>query len=213
MTFIVAIDGPAASGKGTISQAVAEEFGFAHLDTGILYRIVGREALADLGPALDSDADITAIAQNISVEDLARTDLRTAAVAEAASRVAVIPGVRTALVEFQREFAKRPSGVVMDGRDIGTVICPDADVKLYVTASAEARAKRRTAELIGRGEDTQFETVLKDVEERDARDAERATAPMRPAEDAVTLDTSALSIDQAIAAAVEDIIKVYNSDT
>lgn len=203
MSFVVAIDGPAASGKGTIARAIAERFGFAHLDTGLLYRAVGRKALAELGPSLDEDDAIADIARNLTQEDIERDDLRTAAVAQAASKVAVIEGVRAALIQFQRDFAARPGGAVLDGRDIGTVICPDADVKLFVTASAETRADRRYKELAARGEETDYGTVLADVLARDARDADRESAPMKPAEDAITFDTSEMSVEEAIAGAID----------
>jgi len=198
MSFAVAIDGPAAAGKGTISKAVAAAFGFAHLDTGLLYRAVGAKVL--LG------ADPIAAAQSLMAEDLNADNLRTAEVAQAASKVAVISEVRAALVDFQRSFAARAGGAVLDGRDIGTVICPDAPVKLFVTASAECRADRRFKELSVKDPDTTFEQVLADVAARDQRDAERATAPMVAADDAVTIDTSDMTIDQAIAAA-SDVIK------
>lgn len=198
MSFTVAIDGPAAAGKGTISKAVATAFGFAHLDTGLLYRAVGAKVL--LG------ADPIAAAQSLMAEDLNADNLRTAEVAQAASKVAVIAEVRAALVDFQRSFASRAGGAVLDGRDIGTVICPDAPVKLFVTASAECRAERRFKELSVKAPDTTFEQVLADVIARDQRDAERATAPMVAADDAVTIDTSDMTIEQAIAAA-SDVIK------
>ncbi|MEJ6709977.1 MAG: (d)CMP kinase [Amylibacter sp.] len=207
MSFIVAIDGPAAAGKGTVAKAVAERFGFAHLDTGLLYRVVGRVALEKIGPALD-EAEVISLATQVDVVDLARGDLRTAAVAQAASKVAVIPEVRETLVVFQRNFAERSGGAVLDGRDIGTVICPNADVKLFVTASAEIRAERRFKELAAQGEETDFETVLEDVKARDARDSERDVAPLAAAADAVILDTSELSIEAAIAAAIEAVDRV-----
>jgi cytidylate kinase len=195
MSFTVAIDGPAAAGKGTIGRALAAHFGFAHLDTGLLYRAVGRRML-------QGEAPITAAAA-LTPEDLSEPDaLRTAEVAEAASKVAVIPEVRAALLDFQRAFARRSGGAVLDGRDIGTVICPEAEVKLFVTASAEVRAERRLKELLAAGFETDLATVLADVRQRDARDAERATAPMLAAGDALTLDTSAMSVDQAVAAAI-----------
>ncbi|MCE8514400.1 (d)CMP kinase [Ruegeria pomeroyi] len=197
MTFTVAIDGPAAAGKGTISKAVAAHFGFAHLDTGLLYRAVGRRTLK--GEAAE------AAARALRPEDLERDDLRTAEVAQAASKVAVVPEVRAALVDFQRAFARRAGGAVLDGRDIGTVICPEAEVKLFVTASAEIRAERRYLELVGKGHDTTREAVLADVRERDARDADRATAPMKPAKDAVLLDTSTMDIPTALSAAIAEI--------
>ncbi|WP_296430023.1 (d)CMP kinase [Yoonia sp.] len=194
MTFTVAIDGPAAAGKGTISKAVAAHFGFAHLDTGLLYRAVGAKVLA-------GEAAIAA-AEALDPADLENDDLRTPAVAQAASEVAVIPQVRAALVAFQQNFARREGGAVLDGRDIGTVICPHADAKLFVTASADCRAMRRFEELTAKGMDIAFETVLVDVKERDARDRSRATAPLVPADDAVLLDTSDLTIDDAVAQAI-----------
>jgi len=192
--FIVAIDGPAAAGKGTVSKAVAAHFGFAHLDTGLLYRAVGAKVLAGSEP---HEAALTLLP-----EDLEHDSLRTPDVAQAASKVAVIAEVRAALLDFQRSFAARAVGAVLDGRDIGTVICPDADVKLFVTASAEVRAQRRFAELSGRGIDDSYETVLADVVARDARDMERVEAPLKPADDATVIDTSRLLIEQAVAAAV-----------
>ena len=194
MRFTVAIDGPAAAGKGTISKAVAAHFGFAHLDTGLLYRATGRRILAGEDPI---DA-----AKTLRPEDLDRDDLRSADVAEAASRVAAIPEVRAALVTFQQDFARREGGAVLDGRDIGTVICPDADVKLYVTASDEVRAERRHLELTGKGADTTLAQVLADLSARDARDSQRDTAPMKPASDALLLDTTNLSIEAAVEEAV-----------
>jgi cytidylate kinase len=194
MSFTIAIDGPAAAGKGTISRAVAAHFGCAHLDTGLLYRATGRRVLDGLDPV--------AAAQSLRPEDLERDDLRTPEVADAASKVAAIAEVRAALVDFQRAFARRSGGAVLDGRDIGTVICPEAEVKLFVTASPEVRAERRYLELTGKGHDVTRAQVLADVKERDARDSERATAPLKPATDAVVLDTSDLSIDEAVARAI-----------
>lgn len=194
MPFTVAIDGPAAAGKGTVSKAVAARFGFAHLDTGLLYRAVGKKVL--------DGADPLAAAKALTAQDLEARGLRAPEVAEAASRVAVDPEVRTALVDFQRAFAARAGGAVLDGRDIGTVICPDAQAKLFVTASAEVRAERRYLELVAKGHDVSREAVLADVISRDQRDQERATAPLKPAEDAVVIDTSTLSIDDAVAAAI-----------
>lgn len=203
MAFTVAIDGPAAAGKGTISRAVAEMFGFAHLDTGLLYRATGRRTL--------DGTDALAAAHALKPEDLEAGDLRTPDVAQAASRVAAIPEVRAALVDFQRAFARRAGGAVLDGRDIGTVICPEADVKLYVTASDEVRAQRRLEELLGKDHETDFETVLADLQTRDARDSARATAPLKPAEDAVLLDTTNMSIDEAVAAACAEVRKVLGN--
>lgn len=187
MRFTVAIDGPAAAGKGTISRATAAAFGFAHLDTGLLYRAVGAKG-----------GDPVAAARSLSEADLARSDLRTLEAGQAASRVAVIGEVRAALVAFQRTFARREGGAVLDGRDIGTVICPEAEVKLYVTASAEVRAHRRWLEV---GGDEQ--QVLAEVRERDARDMGRADAPLRAASDALVLDTSAMTVEEAVARAAE----------
>lgn len=195
MSFTIAIDGPAAAGKGTISKAVAAHFGFAHLDTGLLYRAVGARMLAGEDPVT--------VAQTLTAEALSRDDLRTPEVAQAASKVAVIAEVRAALLDFQRAFARRDGGAVLDGRDIGTVICPEAEAKLFVTASAEVRAERRLTELLERGVETDFDTVLADVQARDARDRDRAEAPLVAAADAVVIDTSSLSIDAAVAAAIK----------
>jgi cytidylate kinase len=192
--FTVAIDGPAAAGKGTISKAVAAHFGFAHLDTGLLYRAVGARVAEGEDPV--------SAARTLTGDDLGRSDLRTQAVADAASTVATNQQVRQALVEFQRGFAAKEGGAVLDGRDIGTVICPDADAKLFVTARAEVRAERRWKELQASGMEAEFDTVLAEVEARDARDAGRKDAPMRQAADAVLLDTSDLTIGEAIARAV-----------
>lgn len=197
MAFTIAIDGPAAAGKGTISKAVAAHFGFAHLDTGLLYRATGRRTLDGTSP-LEA-------AQNLRAEDLQADDLRTPDVAQAASRVAALPEVRAALVDFQRAFARRAGGAVLDGRDIGTVICPEAEAKLYVTANDDIRATRRFKELSGSGHDVTYESVLADLRERDARDSARAAAPLKPAEDAVILDTSQMDIDAAVAQAIAHI--------
>ncbi|MCH2095492.1 MAG: cytidylate kinase [Rhodobacteraceae bacterium] len=195
--FTIAVDGPAAAGKGTISKALARHFMVAHLDTGLLYRAVGRKTLDGVG-AIEA-------AQALTADDLHTDDLRTPEVAQAASRVAVIAEVRSALFDFQRAFARRAGGAVLDGRDIGTVICPEAEVKLYVTASAQVRAMRRLQELTDAGHATDFARVLADVEARDARDMGRADSPLRPAEDAVTIDTSDLTIAQAVDAAVAQV--------
>lgn len=195
-SFTVAIDGPAAAGKGTISKAVAVHFGFAHLDTGLLYRAVGAKTL--------TGADPIQAAQSLTPADM-QGDLRTPEVAQAASKVAVIAEVRAALVDFQRNFATRDGGAVLDGRDIGTVICPNADVKLFVTASAEVRAERRFLELSAKDHDVTRAQVLADVIARDTRDSEREEAPLKPAMDAVIIDTSDLSIEDAVAQAVVQI--------
>ena len=201
--FAIAIDGPAAAGKGTISKAVAAHYGFAHLDTGLLYRAVGAAVLAGQDP-LEA-------AQSLTPEHLEAEGLRTPEVAQAASKVAALPQVREALLAFQRAFAQRSGGAVLDGRDIGTVICPNAKAKLYVTASAEVRAQRRLQELQGRGIDETYESVLADVIARDARDMGRSDAPLKPAEDAVTLDTSDMDINAAIAAAIAAIEEVQGT--
>lgn len=192
MPFIIAIDGPAASGKGTIARALAAHFGFHHLDTGLLYRATGAKG-----------GDPVAAARSLTPADLDHPDLRSAAAGQAASRIAAIPDVRAALVEFQHRFAVQEPGAVLDGRDIGTVICPHAPVKLYVTASDDVRAQRRAAEL---GAST--ERTLAELRERDRRDSERATAPLKPAEDAVVLDTTHLSIDEAIDRAIAQVNRV-----
>lgn len=197
MPFTVAIDGPAAAGKGTISRAVAARFGLAHLDTGVLYRVVGKKMLAS-GSGL---AKAVQIAGTLAAEDLHAEGLRTAEVAEAASQVAAVPEVRAALTEFQKRFARREGGAVLDGRDIGTVICPEAEVKLYVTASPEVRAQRRFLELSRAGQEITYAQVLADVQERDRRDMERQIAPLRPAGDALHIDTSEMSIEMAVEAA------------
>ncbi|SEL18997.1 (d)CMP kinase [Roseovarius nanhaiticus] len=200
MAFTIAIDGPAAAGKGTVGRQLAAHFGYAHLDTGLLYRATGRRMLNGEG-AVEA-------AMNLRPEDLGAPDLRTPEVGQAASRVAAIPEVREALIDFQRAFATRAGGAVLDGRDIGTVICPDADVKLYVTAGDEVRAARRLAELTSTGHDIDFQTVLADLRQRDARDSARADAPLKPAEDAILLDTSQLTIDEAVATAIAEVERV-----
>lgn len=200
MSFTVAIDGPAASGKGTIARAVAGHFGFAHLDTGLLYRAVAA--------AFQDGTDPVEAARNLSAEALEDQLLRTPQIAQTASRVAAIPEVRSTLLDFQRAFARRAGGAVLDGRDIGTVIVPRAQAKLFVTASADVRATRRHAELIGRGIETTLEEVLTDVLARDQRDTERKTAPLRPADDAYVLDTSDLDVAQAVAKAVAYVAQV-----
>ena len=190
MSITVAIDGPAASGKGTVSKAVAAHFGFGHLDTGLLYRAVAARVLKGIDPI--------EAARTLRADDMTADDLRTGAVGQEASRVAVIPEVRAALLDFQRAFATRAGGAVLDGRDIGTVICPEAQVKLFVTASPEVRAKRRFLELSVKDPEITLDQVLADVKERDARDSARSTAPLKPAEDAVVIDTSKMSIEEAV---------------
>ncbi|WP_454811270.1 (d)CMP kinase [Labrys neptuniae] len=199
--MIIAIDGPAASGKGTLAKRLAAHLGLPHLDTGLLYRAVGRAAL-DEGLDLE-DADATAeIADGLDVASFDESRLRGREMGEAASVVAAHPKVRKALLDLQRRFAHQRGGAVLDGRDIGTVVAPGAEVKIFVTADAEIRAKRRHLELEKRGDAPPFEAVLADIRKRDARDAGRADAPLKPAPDAHVLDTTALDVESAFAAAL-----------
>ena len=195
--MIIAVDGPAAAGKGTIARALAQHFGYHFLDTGALYRRVGLGVLRSGKDPQDKSAAI-AIARTVDAEFFSDADLRTEAVGAAASIVAAIPEVRAILLEFQRGFARQKPGAVLDGRDIGTVVCPDADVKLYVTASPEVRARRRQAELGTQS----YEAVLAEIRTRDARDSGRATAPLMAAADAVVIDTSAMGIEEAVSTAI-----------
>ena len=200
--MIIAVDGPAAAGKGTIARALTQHFGYHFLDTGTLYRRVGLALLqSDVNPG-DHTAAV-AIAQNLNAHPHSDLELRTEAVGAAASIVAVIPEVRYALLAYQRSFADQEPGAVLDGRDIGTVVCPDADVKLFITASPEVRTKRRLAELQSFGSDVKFEAVLEDIRKRDERDRTRAVAPLVPAADAVVIDTSEMTVEEAIAAAIK----------
>ncbi|PTM51452.1 (d)CMP kinase [Phreatobacter oligotrophus] len=203
--MIIAIDGPAASGKGTIARRLAAHFGLPHLDTGLLYRGVGRIML-DRGFPLDNVEIATAIAENLDIADLAGEALRTREAGEAASVVAAHAPVRQALLDLQRAFAAQTGGAVLDGRDIGTVIAPDAPAKLFVTASPEERARRRFRELVGRGEladeEAFYAAVLADIAKRDARDSGRSSAPLIIAPDALVLDTTTLGIEEAFAAAL-----------
>lgn len=198
--MIIAVDGPTASGKGTIAAALAEHFGLAFLDTGLLYRAVGRQVFLDGGDP-DSAADALAAC---SFPDALLTDphLRSEETGGLASRVSIHPSVRQALFERQRAFATQPGGAVLDGRDIGTVIAPDADVKLFVTANTNARAERRWKEMAGRGIKVSLADIEADILLRDARDMGRADAPLRPADDAVILDTTEMTREQALAAAI-----------
>ncbi len=198
--MVIAVDGPAASGKGTIARAVAERFGLPHMDTGLLYRAVALNLL-QMGSELDSEFAATR-ACDISQIDFADPELKSETVGGIASRISVYPSVRAALLERQRGFAGQPGGGVLDGRDVGTVIAPDAEVKLFVTATAEVRAERRLAELQQRGMNAHYEDVLADIRARDERDEGRAAAPLRRAEDAHLLDTSEMSVDEAVAEAV-----------
>ena len=201
--MIIAIDGPAASGKGTLGKRLAEHYGFAHLDTGLLYRAVARVLLDRDVPLSDRDA-ATQVAQNLDVSHLEDDSrLRGAAMGEAASVVSAYQPVRDALLAFQRQFGAQESGAVLDGRDIGTVVCPDAEVKLFITAAPEERARRRHLELLRRGEQAEYETILADIRRRDERDMNRSTAPLKPATDAITLDTTHLDADAAFQAALD----------
>jgi cytidylate kinase len=196
----IAIDGPAAAGKGTLSRLVANAYGFHHLDTGLTYRAVAK-ALIDAGLPLDDEKVAVEMARTIELADLDRSVLSAHAIGEAASRIAVMPELRKALVEAQRRFAERQPGTVLDGRDIGTVVCPDATVKLYVTASSPVRAGRRYAEIRASGAEAEFGNVLADILKRDERDMGRADSPLRPAEDAHLIDTSEMDIEAAFQAA------------
>jgi len=199
--MIIAIDGPAASGKGTLAKRVAAHFGYHYLDTGLIYRAVARDVAAH-GFSLEDVWAGVAYARALDSATFEDPALRGASAGDAASIVARIPEVRRALLAYQRAFAEKKPGAVLDGRDIGTVVCPGAAVKIYVTASPEVRAKRRHAELLGRGEAVSFDEILAFIRERDARDAGRTDAPMKPADDAVLLDTSNLDIEAAFDAAV-----------
>ena len=201
--MIVTLDGPAASGKGTLARKLAEHLGVPHLDTGLLYRAVG-ESLLRRGTPLDDVAAAVEAARNVDLAGLDRDRLTAAGLGEAASRVAAMPEVRTALLKFQQDFARRPGGAVLDGRDTGTVIAPEADCKLFVVATPEARAGRRYRELANRGESTTYEQVLADIRRRDERDSARAVAPLKPAPDAVLLDTTDLDIE----AAFREVLKI-----
>ncbi|WP_306049641.1 (d)CMP kinase [Oceaniradius stylonematis] len=200
MIPVIAIDGPAASGKGTLARRIAAHYGLRHLDTGLTYRAVAH-ALVATGKPLDDEAEAVAAAERLDLSAMDRTVLAAHAVGEAASKVAVMPAVRRALVERQRRFAETPPGAVLDGRDIGTVVCPDATAKLYVTASPEVRAKRRYHEILAGGGVADEAAILADIERRDARDMGRADSPLRPAIDAHLLDTSDMTIETAFQAA------------
>ncbi|MCB1479074.1 MAG: (d)CMP kinase [Tepidamorphaceae bacterium] len=206
--MIIAVDGPAAAGKGTLTRALAEHYGLPRLDTGVLYRAVAATLLADcLDPA---DTEVCArVAGTLDLSRFADADLRTSEVSQLASVVSSQPDVRKALLMFQRAFAARPPGAVLDGRDIGTVVCPDADVKLFVTASTEARARRRWLELRQAGTDIDLQSVFENIRDRDERDSSRGTSPMRCADDAHLLDTTEMDIEAAFRAAVSIIDAVW----
>ncbi len=196
--MIIAIDGPAASGKGTLARRLAAHYGLPHLDTGLLYRAVAAILIAADRDLNDVGAAVAA-ARGLGLTEFDEDRLRGRQMGEAASIVAAMPEVRAALIEAQRNFARRPGGAVLDGRDIGTVICPDADAKIFVTASPETRAQRRALEHAGRGEKADYAAILAEIVKRDARDSERADAPLKAAPDAVRLDTTKMSVEAAFA--------------
>ncbi|MFD1330880.1 (d)CMP kinase [Methylopila musalis] len=198
--MIIAIDGPAASGKGTLARRIAAAYGLPHLDSGLLYRAVAWSLIAR-GVALEDAGQAEAAARGLDAAALGDPALRSEAAGAGASVVSAYPPVRAALLDFQRQFAATPPGAVIDGRDIGTVICPQAEVKIFVTASPEERARRRTRELLGRGEAVDEAAILADIRARDERDMNRSAAPLKPAADAALLDTTALDADAAFAAA------------
>lgn len=205
-SIVIAVDGPVAAGKGTLARRLADRYGYAYLDTGSLYRAVGSKVLRQGDDPADPAVAAKA-AESLAESDLQATDLRSEAVGLAASKVATIPGVRAALLDYQRRFASQPPGgkpgAVLDGRDIGTVVCPEAAVKLFVTARDEVRAERRHRELMDKGEAATFDRVLADLRQRDEQDRARSAAPLKPAGDAHLLDTSDLAIEAAVTAAVE----------
>lgn len=198
--ILIAVDGPAAAGKGTLSRRLAEHYGLSHLDTGLTYRATAK-ALSDLHLPLDDESVAAGIAGKLDLSNLDRSLLSAHEIGEAASKIAVMPGVRKALVAAQRRFAATPPGAVLDGRDIGTVVCPDALIKFYVTASPQTRARRRHDEIIGNGGHADLAAILADIEKRDARDSSRADSPLRPAADAHLLDTTEMGIEAAFEAA------------
>ena len=198
--MVIAIDGPAASGKGTLARRLADHYGLPHLDTGLLYRGVALSML-DAGLSLDDTAAAARVAAALVADQLADPRLRERAMGEAASRISAVPGVRAALLAWQQSFAGNETGAVLDGRDIGTVVCPAARVKLFITATPEERARRRHRELATRGEETTLAAILADIRARDERDSARAAAPLKAAQDAIVLDTTELDVDAAFTAA------------
>ena len=208
--FVIAIDGPAASGKGTLARKLAHGLDLPHLDTGLTYRAVAHALLSENLP-LDDEQLAEKMARKVDLSALDKSVLSDHAIGEAASKVAVMSGVRRALVEQQRAFAAKGKGAVLDGRDIGTVVCPDADVKLFVTASPQERARRRWNEMQLKGQDASFDQILKDIQQRDARDMARADSPLKPAQDAHLLDTSEMDIQTAFRQALEIVEKAKSA--
>ena len=202
MIFTIAIDGPAAAGKGTLGRALSQATGFPILDTGLLYRATAARVAEGEDPI--------AAARGLAESDLARDGLRTARISQEASRVSAIPEVRAALLDFQKTFARREGGAILDGRDIGTVICPEAEMKIFLTASAEARARRRHAEMRETGEASSYDEVLAEMRERDARDSGRDTAPLTPAADAMILETDDMTIDEVVGRCVAALREVVH---
>lgn len=210
--FIIAIDGPAASGKGTLARKLADELGLPHLDTGLTYRAVAHALLSDDLP-LDDEKLAEKIARKVDLGALDKSVLSDHEIGEAASKIAVMSSVRQALVEQQRVFAATAKGAVLDGRDIGTVVCPNADVKLFVTASPQERARRRWNEMQLKGQDANFDQILKDIQQRDTRDMARADSPLKPADDAHLLDTSEMDIQTAFRQALEIVERAKSAKT
>lgn len=208
--MIIAIDGPAASGKGTLARRLADHFGLRHLDTGLTYRAVAAALLAK-GLPLGDETIAVEIARHLDLAQVDKNVLSAHEIGEAASRIAVLGGLRAELVRLQKKFAETAPGAVLDGRDIGTVVCPRAKVKLFITASPEARARRRTAEMTSKGQDADYGAVLEDLKRRDDRDSQRTVAPMRMADDAHLLDTTEMDIETAFQAAVDIVSKACNA--
>ncbi len=208
---VIAIDGPAASGKGTLARRVAGSLGLPHLDTGLTYRAVAK-ALLDGDGSTDDKLKAIELAHSIDLSNLDRETLSDHHIGEAASRIAVVGEVRTALVEAQRKFANTPPGAVLDGRDIGTVVCPDAPVKLFITATPEKRAQRRFAEMRDKGKKVKFNELLADLKRRDARDSNRKVSPLIPADDALLIDTSKMDIETAFSVAMGHVNKALASE-